>query len=53
MARDRPSPYGNPGRFFYRQPVRALAIPNYGFLQGLGTARDRPSPYGEGGRFFS
>ena len=41
-ARDRPSPYGNPGRFF--SSTRSGS--------GLGTARDRPSPYGEGRPFF-
>ena len=30
MARDRPSPYGNPGRFFHRSPVRDRVLPNYG-----------------------
>ena len=46
MARDRPSPYGEKGRFLrcYRSagacPPRSL---------NLGMARDRPSPYGESG----
>ena len=49
MARDRPSPYGEKGRFLrcYRSagacPPRSLT---------LGMARDRPSPYVKGRRFF-
>ena len=65
LARDRPSPYGEGWRFFYR---RAGACPPRSFMHryffvargpvprdrsvARGMARDRPSPYGEGGVFF-
>ena len=45
MARDRPSPYGNPGRFFLS--IRSgSGDPELQSFIGPGTARDRPSPYG-------
>ena len=49
MARDRPSPYGEGGRFFIvvRGPVPRE------FSVDRSMARDRPSPYGEGGPFFA
>ena len=62
-ARDRPSPYGDAGRFFHRRagacPPRTPLSPSRGGLSPAislahqGTARDRPSPYVKGRRFFS
>ena len=67
MARDRPSPYGETGRFFTvaRGPVprdrfrprKAGALGCHtcmraGFPRDRWMARDRPSPYGETSRFF-
>ena len=63
MARDRPSPYAEGGRFSTQKPSRyrsAGALGCHTRIRAgfprerpvdLSMARDRPSPYAEGGRF--
>ena len=54
MARDRPSPYAEGGRFSTKNPPDTVArgpVPR-DLPIARSMARDRPSPYGKGRRFF-
>ena len=54
MARDRPSPYGEGGRFSTKNPPVTVArgpVPRERW-NARTMARDRPSPYGEGQALF-